>query len=81
MTCSPGESAVMHFLTDGLGANLVDELLDDLEVDVGLKQGEANFAQRLVDVLLGERGLSAEGLEGALEFFLKILKHGSEVLF
>ena len=59
-----------HFLADSLGANLVDELLDDLEVDVGFEQREANFAQRLVNVLLGERGLPAEGLECALEFFL-----------
>ncbi len=64
------------FLADSLGANLVDELLDDLEVDVGLEQGHADFAQGLVDVFLGQRGLSAEGLEGALEFFLEILKHG-----
>jgi len=59
-----------HFLADRLSANLVDELLDHLEVDVGLEQREADFAQRLVNVLLGELGLPAEGLEGALEFFL-----------
>ena len=69
------------FLTDSLGADVVDELLDDFEVDVGLEQGEADFAQRLVNVLFGERGLAAEGLEGALEFFLKILKHKSMFLF
>jgi hypothetical protein len=30
------------------------ELLDDLEVDVGLEQGEANLAEGLVHVVLGE---------------------------
>ena len=65
-----GRESGHNFLTDSLGANLVDELLDDLEVDVGFKQREANFAQRLVDVFFGERGLSAEGLKGALKFFL-----------
>src|SRR5689334_19937727 len=64
------------FLADGLGTNVVDEFLDDLEVDVGLEQGEANFAKRLVNILFGQRGLAAEGLESALQFFLKILKHG-----
>jgi len=60
---------------------VVYELLDDFKVDVSLKQCEANFAQRFVNVLLGERGLAAESFECALEFFLKILKHGSIVLF
>jgi hypothetical protein len=31
--------------------------------------------QRLGYVLFGEDGLSAKRLEGALEFFLKILEH------
>ncbi len=43
-----------HFLTDGLGADLVDQLLDDFEVDVGLEQRQPDFAERLVNVLLGE---------------------------
>ena len=59
-----------HFLADRLGADLVDELLDHLEVDVGFEQRQANFAQCLVNVLFGELGLPAEALEGALKFFL-----------
>src|SRR4029077_14162880 len=62
-------------LTDSFGADLIDKLLDNLEVDVGLEQRQADFAQGLVDVFLGQGGLSAEGFEGALEFFLKILEH------
>ena len=27
-----------HLLADGLGLNVIDELLDDLEIDVGFKQ-------------------------------------------
>ena len=69
------------FLADGLGLNLVDELLDDFEVDVGFEQREADFAQRLLDIFFGEDGLSAEGLERALQFFLKILKHRRKRLF
>ena len=81
MTCSPGERAVSHFLPDGLGLDLVDELLDDFEVDVGFEQRQPNFAQGLADVFVGEDGLSAQGLEGALQFFLKILKHRRKPLF
>jgi len=54
---------------------VVDQLLDDFEVDVCLKQGEANFAQRLVNILFRERGLPTEAFKGALEFLLKILNH------
>ena len=33
-----------HFLADGLGLNVVDQLLDDFEVDVGLKQRQPDLA-------------------------------------
>ena len=65
-----GREGGHNFLTDGLGLDVVDQFLDDLEVDVRLKQRHADFAQGFVDVLLGDLGLAAEGLEGALEFFL-----------
>ena len=66
-----GRERGRDLLADRLGLDLVDELLDDLEVDVGLEQRQANFAQRLLHVLFGERGLPAQGLERALKFFLK----------
>ncbi len=59
-----------HFLPDGLGLDLINQLLDDLEVDVGLKQRQPNLPQRLLDILLGKRGLPAQSLECALKFFL-----------
>ena len=31
------------FLADGFVANVVDQFLDDLEVDIGLKQGQDGF--------------------------------------
>ena len=37
------------------------------EVDVGLEQGEADLAQDLVDVGLGEAALAPEALEDAVE--------------
>ncbi len=50
---------------------------DDVEVDVGFEQGDADFAQGFGDVFFSERALAAEGLEGALEFVCKVLKHRS----
>ncbi len=51
--------------------------LDDFEVDVGFEERQTDFAQGLLNVLFDEDGLSAQALEGALEFFLEILKHRS----
>jgi hypothetical protein len=42
---------------------LADEVLDHRQGDVGFQQGDANFAQRLVDVLLGQHAATAEAVE------------------
>ena len=47
--------------------DLGDELLDDLEVDVGLEQREPDLAHRLRDRLLVEAALAAQVAEGVLE--------------
>ena len=46
---------------------MIDELIDDAEVDVGVEEGEADLLQGLGDVLLGDGSLAAEVFEGALE--------------
>ena len=45
------------------------ELLDDLEVDVGLEQREPDRAHRLVHVVLGQLAARADVTEGRLEPF------------
>ena len=70
-----GRKRGQHLLADGLVLDVVDELLDNFEVDVGLKQRQADLAQRLLHVFFVEGGLAAQGLERALKLFLKILKH------
>ena len=49
-------------LLDGL-----DELLDDLEVDVGFEKCHAHLAHRLIDVILRQLAMAAELLEGCLK--------------
>ena len=66
--CSEGERAVATLVADGAGADVLDELVDDGEVDVGLEEGEADLAEGVGDVLVGDGALAAEGLEGTLEF-------------
>ncbi len=57
---------------------MFDQVARHVEVDVGLKQCHADFAQGLGDVFFGERALAAEVLEGALQFFGEVLKHRSD---
>ena len=67
MTCWAGFSACVQLGADGALADAGDEAADDLEVDVGLEQGEADLAQDLVDLGLAEAALAAEALEDPVE--------------
>jgi hypothetical protein len=55
--------------------DVLNQVAGDVEVDIGFKQGYADFAQCFRDVFFGERTLAAKGLEGALEFVSEVLKH------
>ena len=62
-----GVEALQDVLAGRALAHLRDEVLDDLEVDVGLEQREPDLAHRLRDRLLVEPALAAEVAEGVLE--------------
>ena len=62
-----GVEALQDVLAGRALADLRDEVLDDLEVDVGLEQREPDLAHRLRDRLLVEAALAAEVAEGVLE--------------
>ncbi len=61
-----GRKRGRHLLADRLFLDVIDQLLDDFEVDVGFEQRQANCAQRLLNVFFIEGGLAAQGLERAL---------------
>src|SRR5205823_9344507 len=63
------------FLPYSLGLDAINQFLDDFEIDVGFEQGQADFPQCVLNVLLVKDRLAAQALEGSLKFFLKILKH------
>jgi hypothetical protein len=71
----PGRKRCRHLLPDSLVPNVIDELFDDFEVNVGFEQRQPDFAQRLLHVLFVENGLATQGLKGALKFFGKVLEH------
>jgi hypothetical protein len=62
-----GLQALQNLLAEGALAYLGDELLDHLEVDVGLEQGETDLAHRSGDRLFVERSASTKVAESALE--------------
>lgn len=55
--------ALEYVLSEAAFLDPIDEILDDLEIDVGLQQGETHFAQAFLDVVLVELALSAEFAE------------------
>ena len=72
-----GGQTLEDFLTHCLFANPFDEVFDDLEVDVGLKECEAHFLQRFRDVLFGENPGTAQLLENLFEFFAERIEHSA----
>src|SRR5581483_1385420 len=70
-----GRKGCHHLLADGFRLHLVDELLYHFEIDVGFEKGQPQLAQRLLHVLFVENSLPAQGFEGSLKAFLKVLKH------
>ena len=55
-----------HLFAHGLLLDIFDELFDNAEVDVGLEQGDADFAQGRVHVFGGEFAFAAQVFEDAL---------------
>ena len=54
---------------------MINELFDNFEVDIGLKQGQPDLTQGLLHIFFGEAALPAQVLERSLEFLGKVLKH------
>ena len=58
-----GRDRAQHIGADRLDADLVDELLDDRQGDIGLNQGDAYLAQRFADIRFRQRAAFAQPLE------------------
>jgi hypothetical protein len=60
----------------GILERAVDELVDDIQRDVGLEQCFADILERLADVALADGGLPAEFAEHVGEAFAETVEHG-----
>ena len=74
MTCWPGVTERMTFSPIGAGADLVDEVLDHRQGDIGLDQGGADFAQGGVHIGFGQGAAAAELVEDATQAGLQTFK-------
>ena len=70
-----GRHRAQHLGADGLGFDLLGEILDDIERDVGFEQGATNLAHRLDDVAFGQRAASCQLVEDAGKALCQRLKH------
>ena len=69
MTCCVGERAVSTSSPMAFSLDVLDELLDDAEMDVGLEQRDADLAQRGFHVFRREFPFAAQVLENPLQLF------------
>ena len=70
-----GIEALQHALADAALADLRGELLDDLEVDVGLEQGEPDLAHGAIDVCLAQLAARANAGERVLKAIGELVEH------
>ena len=66
----PRLKAFEHFLPEGTLLHIRDKLLDDLVVNVGLKQRHADFLEAVLHVLLSQFSLTANVLEDAFQLLI-----------
>ena len=67
--------ALEDLVPHGLLADPLDEGPDDLEVDVGLEEGDPHLPERLLDVLLGQAAGAPEAVEDRLETLRQGFEH------
>ena len=67
------------FLAERFYLDVLDQLLDDAEVNVGLQQRHANLAQGGLHVCGGQLAFTAQALKHPLQFFGQIIEHESSI--
>ena len=71
-----GREGAQDILAHRLRLHPLDEVLGDLEVDVGFEQRHAHVAQRLLDVRLGDPAGAADLAEHSFELVGERIEHG-----
>ncbi len=72
-----GGQALEDVGADGAFADPADEVLDHLEVDVGLEEAQPDLAHGGVDVGLADAASTGQVREGLAQPFAEVVEHGS----
>ena len=75
MTCWAGRQAPQDLLAQGFLPDPGLEVLDDLIIDVGFEEGQADHLERLGHVLFGDLSLAPEELQHLLEAAGELVEH------
>jgi len=75
-----GRDAAQDVFAEGFFFYPGDEVFGDLVVDVGVEQGQPDFAEGIGDVLFADASLTAKVLEYVLKFIRKPAEHGSRLI-
>src|SRR5207248_3191176 len=75
----PWRNAAEHFFAERLFFDPCDELLRDLEIDIGFQQREPDLPERVINVGLTDRPVSAKILEDVLKLIAELRKHIASV--
>jgi hypothetical protein len=74
-----GSHAAENSFAEGLLLDLGYEILRNLEVDIGIEQGESNLAEGVRDIRFADLALAAEVFENILKFIRESAKHGASM--
>ena len=74
-----GGHAAENGFAKGLLLDLGYEILRNLEVDIGIEQGEPNLSERVRDIRFADLTLAAEVFENILKFIRESTKHGASM--
>src|SRR4051812_25338819 len=72
-----GRNATQHFLAERLFPNSSDELLGNLKIHICFQQSEAHLTERVIDVGLADRAVTAKVLKDVLKLIAELRKHNS----
>ena len=75
--CLPRRQRSDDLLADRLFLDDRDEIADHRQRDVGFEQREPHFAQRVLDIVVGQARLAAQSLDDLRQSFGEIFEHGT----
>src|SRR5438552_10438102 len=70
-----GRETAQHLGAERVALDGLDEVADDVQVDVGLEEGEAHVPQRLLDVPLGDLPVPSELAQQGVELLAEGFEH------